>query len=183
MDRRLLDYRPGIDAFATAPVAIDRDASAAALELQQAAELLERLDRGELETYLVELIDKSRPAPSSAVGSALAGLLGRAARRVWQPTSASRGRSAGPLFGLELEGLSHEDQAFELARHFLRFASEATRRAGHAAGQGSPQSAARRAAAGAAQTLAPGLLASISDAREMAGIWFRRGRQVIVLNP
>lgn len=184
MDRRLLDYRPELDAFDKAPVALDREASSSAAgEIQQAAELLESVDRGELESYLVELIDRGPRIPPPPVARALAGLLAQAAGRVWQQPGALRGRSAGPLFGLELEGLSHEDQAFELARHFVRFASEATRRAGCANGGGSPQTVARRAVASAAQTLAPGLLPAAAGGSATAGFWFRRGRQVIVLNP
>ena len=184
MDRRLLDYRPELDAFETAPVALEREAAASAAgEMQQAAELLEGIERGQLESYLVELIDRSRRAPPAPVARALAGLLGLAAGHVWQQPGGLQRRSAGRLFGLELEGLSHEDQAFELARHFVRFASEATRRAGCANGGGSPQTVARRAAASAAQSLAPGLVPALAGGSATAGYWFRRGRQVIVLNP
>ena len=53
--------RPDIDAFEGSVMALDRQAalSAANNEMRHAAELLERVDEGELEAYLVELIDRS----------------------------------------------------------------------------------------------------------------------------
>ncbi|HEX3139670.1 MAG TPA: hypothetical protein VHQ87_06430, partial [Rhizobacter sp.] len=47
----------------------------------------------------------------------------------------------------------------------------------------SPQAAAQRAAASAARTHAPGLLASPAPSTRPTGTWFRRGRHLIVLNP
>ncbi len=170
MDRRLLDYRPEFDAFETASAA-----PSAAGELQQAAELLERLEDGELERYLMGLLARSRPALAPPVAEALLGLLGQAAARVWRPAGALRGPAAGPLFGLELEGLSHEDQAFELARHFIRYATDAARRAGQATGSGSPQAVARRAAATAAQHHAPGLLPTPGSGAGNTGLLVPQG--------
>lgn len=70
------------------------------------------------------------------------------------PTIASGARA----FGLELEGLSPEDKEFELAKAFVRLASDAV---GHAAGTtgstSSPQHLASSAVAEAARRWAPGL--------------------------
>ena len=184
MDRSLLEYRPQIEAFESAksalywkPVLSTND------EMQHAAELLERLDEGELDGYLVELIDRAGRPTGRSVVNALAGILGRTARRLLGQTAAPTAAAAGQIFGLELEGLSPEDQAFEIARHFVRFASEAARQTGLAVGAGSPQAVARRAASAAARSLAPGLLAAPGGNVMSSGIWFRRGRQFIVLNP
>ena len=155
MHRTLLDYHPAIDVFESQETGLDLQPD----EMVLAAELLDRVDEGELEGYLVELIDRAGRTADRPVRRALAAILGRTARRLLPRTGAPPLKSAGRVFGLELEGLSPEDQAFEVARHFLRFASEAARRAGPAAGPAPPHAAAMRAAAAAARTLAPGLLA------------------------
>lgn len=184
MDRNLLEYRPEIDAFSRPAVTAASEPEASTVnELQQAAELLERVDEGELEGYLLELIETDNTGPGRPVANALAGILERAARRLLRRAGAPPNAAASRVFGLELEGLSAEDQAFEVARHFIRFAVEAARRAGHAAGTGTPQSVARHAASMAARTLAPGLLPAQTGSNGATGLWFRRGRQLIVLDP
>ena len=183
MDRSLLEYRPEINAFERRETAVDQQASLSEHdEMRDAAELLERLDEGELEGYLVELIDRAGGAADQPVTTALAAILGRSARRLLRRTGATPAALAGRVFGLELEGLSPEDQEFEVARHFVRFASEAARRVGRGAGAGSPRAEAERAAASAAQTLAPGLVPARAGSGRSAGYWVRRGHQVIVLN-
>lgn len=154
MHRTLLDYHPGIDVFESQEIGPDLQAD----EMALAAELLDHVDEGELEGYLVELIDRAGRTANRPVRRALAAILGRTARTLLPRTGAPPLKSAGRVFGLELEGLSPEDQSFEVARHFLRFASEAARRAGRSAGAASPHAAAMHAVASAARTLAPGLL-------------------------
>jgi len=184
MDRRLLEYRPEIDALESPGTRLERQtASFARSELQEAVELLGRADEGELEGYLVELIDRVGRHPAHGVSAALAGILGRAARSLLRETDSPRVIPKGRVFGLELEGLSSEDQTFEVARHFVRFASEAARRASDEPGVGSPQAIAQRAASLAARALAPGLLPALAGAGGATGVWFRRGRQLVVLNP
>jgi hypothetical protein len=129
MDRLLLDYRPELELFEESATA-DRQAASQATEMQHAVEVLERIDDGELDDYLVELIDRAGGPGDRSVTGALAAILGRVARRLVPRTGAPPAAAAGQAFGLELEGLSLEDQAFEVARHFVRFASEAARRAG-----------------------------------------------------
>ncbi len=63
---------------------------------------------------------------------------------------------AGSRLGLELEGLSREDQEFQIARRLVRFVEAALRGAARAA-ERDPEAAARRALAAAAARLAPGL--------------------------
>jgi hypothetical protein len=182
MDRRLLEYRPEIEALDRhATQAERRLASAARDETERAVGLLERTD-DELECYLVALIDGAGPMPHRQVTTALADILARAARRLLRPMNPSQVAAEGRVFGLELEGLSPEDQAFELARQFVRFASEAARRASDARSTGAPEVAAERAAALAARTLAPGLLPACAGDGS-GGAWLRRGARLVVLDP
>jgi hypothetical protein len=153
MHRSLLDYRPVIDLFESRETGHDWQAE----EMLLAAELMDHVDEGELEAYLVELIDRAGRRADRTVRRALASVLGRTARGLLRRTGAPPMKSAARVFGLELEGLSPEDQAFEVARHFVRFATEAARRASRAAAAEPPQASAIRAAASAARTLAPGL--------------------------
>lgn len=64
---------------------------------------------------------------------------------------------AGRLMGLELEGLSPEDQELELARQFVRVAMSMGWQAAQAAPGSDPARVARAAAARAARRHAPGL--------------------------
>jgi hypothetical protein len=65
---------------------------------------------------------------------------------------------AANLFGIELEGLSPEDQEYQTARRFVQFAAEATRRAMAARRRLPPPAAARAGIVSAARRHAPGLL-------------------------
>lgn len=180
MDSRLLDYQPEIDAFERlAPEPPERRYGAAASETQAALELLGRVDDGELEAYLVELIDSAARPRQRGITAALAALLASAARRLLWPSDARCTARTGPALGLELEGLSPEDQLLQVSRQLVRLTSLAARHASADPGAGSPRVLARRAAVAAARELAPGLLASAGARSE--GIWFRRGRTLVVL--
>jgi hypothetical protein len=181
MDRRLLEYRPEIEELEHPLTPGFAQASTVAEEERAAAELLEHLEQGELEGYLVELIDRAGRPRDPRVRRTLAVTLGRAARRVLRRGDAPPA-SAGRLLGLELEGLSPEDQAFEVARQVVRLASEAAHRVSGASGAGDPAANARRAFEGAARSLAPGLLPP-TGGKNSAGLWVRRADELIVLNP
>ncbi len=94
------------------------------------------------------------------------------------------GSAAGKLFGLEFEGLSGEDQEFEIARRFVRLAGAAAQHAAASPHTTDPRIVAKSALAAAAQRHAPGLmntgLASTSSAGQ-SGRWIRRGRRIILL--
>lgn len=159
MDRRLLDHKPEIEAFEGPGLALERHTMlSAGDEMQRAAELLEHAEDGELEAYLVELIDRAATSPTRAVTHALAQVLTPTARRLFQRDGSPPVALAARTFGLELEGLSGEDQAFEVARRFVRFAAAASRRAHASQTTASPRVAALRAATSAARVLAPGML-------------------------
>src|SRR5215204_4525844 len=163
-------------------------------EMELAAELLSVSNEQELEQFLGNLIKSAGQAAGSfvrsPVGQALGGVLKNAARQalpivggaigsyVGGSTGGDVGRqlatTAGRVFGLELEGLSGEDQEFEVARRFVRFAGAAAGRAAVAPRNVPPQHAARAAAVGAARRFAPGLLRRGASASGFRG---RRGRR------
>lgn len=156
MNRRLLDHQPRIEAL-DIPEAASAAMTQESAELQQAAELLEQADNGRADVHLA-----ARAARALSVDPRLArevgGWLGHAARRLLQGRHPAG--EAGRVFGLELEGLSAEDQSFEVARHFSRFATDVLQ---HAATQAqhsdlSPQAATQRIVRAVARARAPGLL-------------------------
>ena len=115
-------------------------------EIDAAGELLNVSNEEELEQFLGDLVNTvagaAKNIADSPAGSQLVGVLKDAAKqalpivgaaiggRFGGPTGAQiggqLGQTAGQVFGLELEGLSPEDQEFELARRFVRFASSTT---------------------------------------------------------
>jgi hypothetical protein len=102
------------------------------------------------------------------------------------PAARPRRELSGQLFGLELEGLSHEDREFEVAKQFVRFASTAAHNALAASpATGSPLATARAAAAAAAAQHAPGLV-PLLQARPggrgaRSGRWVRRGHSIVLI--
>jgi hypothetical protein len=179
------------------------------MEMELAAELLDVSNEEELEQFLGSLIKKAGRAVGSfvrsPVGKALGGILKAAAKKALPVAGGALGAylggpagarigsqlasKAGRVFGLELEGLSPEDQEFEVARKFVRMASSAARMAAKAPATVSPQTAAKKAFAVAARRHAPGLL-RISTPYSMqtagygygrSGRWIRRRNKIILL--
>ena len=169
MNRLLLGYSPDFDLFDDAPPtprsalahnALRREAE----DAEAATELLEAAVCAKLPAVLAhELRDAARAAGGRidrALEAELLRLLQRAAR-VALPgpaTLASRdgGARASRFFGMELEGLSPEDQEFQSA---LRFIQLVRATAGHAVAGSSrtpPAVAAWLAASRAARHCAPG---------------------------
>lgn len=119
------------------------------MEMELATELLGVTNEAELEQFLGKLISKvgraakgfikSGPgrmitgALKKAAKSALPGLAGVVGTAFGGPVGGMIGSKLGGmasnLFELELEGLSNEDKEFEVARAYVRFANDATRRA------------------------------------------------------
>lgn len=181
--------------------------------MELAAELLEVTNETELNYFLGGLLKKAGSAlgqvVKSPVGQALGGILKGAARQalpviggalggyVGGPSGAKIGgqlaSSAGRIFGLETEGLSHEDEAFEVAKQYVRLAGDAVKNAvGIPAGD--PRAVAQAAVAQAAQRYAPGLLRGPAPAPSptpaataqgaaggRTGRWIRRGNRIILL--
>ncbi|MBI2883603.1 MAG: hypothetical protein HYY11_06835 [Candidatus Methylomirabilis oxyfera] len=179
-------------------------------EMELAAQMLEITDEAELDQFLGDLIKKAGRAVGrfvkSPIGRTLGGILKGAAKKAIPilggaaggffggPVGAAIGSKmasgAGKLFGLELEGMSQEDQEFEVARRFVRFAGDAAKRAAVAPPTVDPQAAARSAVVAAARRHAPGLIRgnAVSPPPSVGvgvpgrrGRWIRRGRKVILL--
>lgn len=196
-----------------------------AQEMELAAELLGVTDEAELEQFLGGLFNKAvsfgrkafktakrfadtrigkqltafakgavrqaLPALGQAAGAALMPYMGPAGPMVGS-AAASLGASA---LGLELEGLSPEDQEFEVAKQLVRLVGDAAQRAADIAGSDAdPMMAAKAAMVAAAKTHAPGLLRpvgarpSVRDHRSApnagpvrTGTWVRQGNGVVLI--
>jgi hypothetical protein len=156
-------------------------------EMEMASSLMEINNEQDFEQFLGDLISKASSTigdiAHSPVGQALGGILKSAAKQalpiagqalgtyIGGPAGGQLGSQlatqAGQIFGLEVEGLSHEDRDFEVNRQFVKFGGEAARRAAHEArrhgGAGNvsvpaAQQIAKSAAIEAAKQFAPGLL-------------------------
>src|SRR5215218_7608583 len=113
--------------------------------------------------------------------------------------------AAGSMFGLELEGMSPQDQELEVARRFVRLAGGAVQQAAQTPQGANPVAAAKDAVLAAAQQHAPGLLSgagasglssngngsrryaggsagtSSGVGRRKTGRWVRRGNRIVLL--
>jgi uncharacterized protein (DUF697 family) len=180
-------------------------------EMELASELLEIKSEEELDQFLGSLFKKvSRGVGSfikGPIGRSLGGMLKGVAKKVLPmaggalgsfipipgvgtAVGTALGSAASNLFEMELEGLSQEDQEFEVARQFVKFAGEAAKQAAQTPPNVPPQEAAKSAVVAAAQQYAPGLLrpatppppaASDGVGRGRSGRWIRRGRAIILL--
>jgi uncharacterized protein (DUF697 family) len=178
-------------------------------EMELAAELLEVADEYELDQFLGKLFRRVgkgiRRIVKSPVARALGGALKGVAKKALPGLGAAIGTAIAPgigtkiggmlgsatsnLFELELEGLSPEDQEFEVARRFVQLAGAAAKNAATISQAASPQSAAKTALTAAARKHAPGLLrpsmtanpANIPSGSVHSGRWIRRGRKIVLL--
>jgi len=184
-------------------------------EMEQAAALLEVQDEGELEQFLGGLIGKVAKKLGAFVPADLRKALGDTLRKVARSALPKAGAILGNLvapgvggvignqvaagaskmFGLELEGLSYEDQEFEVARRVVGLSAEATKAMSQAAPTAAGQSAsqiANDAVLRAAQTHAPGLATAVLSAAPFVGPvyrgaarrtgrWYRRGHRIILV--
>jgi hypothetical protein len=172
MNRMLLGYSPDFDAFATAPPVVRPPARRSRPvfnnvdTLNMAVELLEVNVKPQLGPVVRRIVRRAtesigRPLDES-VAAALSGLLEVAARHTLPQGMAARfapdtdAKSKGRFFGIELEGLSPEDQEFETAKAFVHFAAEAARQAARVSERLSPSTAAQLAALLSARRHAPG---------------------------
>ena len=147
-------------------------------EMEYAANLLEVADEAELNDLVGSLLNKAGESIGSVLNRPMSYALGGYLRRVISqavpgigptvdgylvPASGSavgrrRGSPAGQMLGLELEGLSAEDQEFEIARRLVRLIGAAAQKAAEIAPGVDVHSATRQAALAAARKHAPGLL-------------------------
>jgi hypothetical protein len=177
-------------------------------EMELAAELLSISSEEELDQFLGGLFKKvaggAKKLFRSPVGKALGGMLKGVAKKalpvvggalgsmipipgVGTALGAAAGSAAGKLFGLELEGLSEEDQEFEVARRFVRLAGDAAQEAASSPANVPPRQAAQAALVSAAQKHAPGLVSGAQGGaggrkgKKNTGRWVRRGRSIVIL--
>lgn len=184
-------------------------------EMELAAELLSVSDEAELDQFLGGLFKKIGRRVGkfvkSPIGRKLGGFLKGAAKKALPfvggalgtafggPLGGALGKNvgaaAGQIFGLELEGLSQEDQEFEAARRFVRFAGEAAKNAAQTSPAADPQMAAKSATIAAAKKFAPGLLrptggrngggamsgGGMGGGTGRSGRWLRRGRKIVLM--
>ncbi len=176
-------------------------------EMELAGSLLEVASEAELDRFLGDLVRRAAQSVGSVVrspiGRSLVGILKNAAGKalpgigglmdaaVGGVSGGALGETpaeAGQIFGMELEGLSQEDQEYEVARRFVRFGGAAAANAAQAPPSMPPQAAASNAAAAAARNHAPGLLGPRGRGRSGAGRhhrhgrWIRRGRTIVIVN-
>jgi uncharacterized protein (DUF697 family) len=188
-------------------------------EMELASQLLGASSEAELDQFLGSLFKKvGRTVGSvvkSPIGQALGGILKKVAKTalpiagsalggmVGGPLGASLGGNLGSmatkLFELELEGMSLEDQEFEVARRVVRLAGAAARNAAVSAPNRPPMVIANYAVTSAARRYAPGLVAARRPGRPgyppvypqpapgpypytggRSGRWVRRGRNLIL---
>lgn len=165
-NRMLLGYAPDFDVFdhAADPKPIRPESEASVLHrdhTEEATSLLAVVSGPALPALLAQLVRHTAHQAGRAIAPAVQGelvrLLGRAARMVLP----DRAAPAGHLLGVELEGLSPEDQEFEAARRFVQWAEAAARHAALASPHWPPAMTAALAAANAARRFAPGLHAAL----------------------
>ena len=154
-------------------------------EMELAAQLLEITDEAELDQFLGGVFKKVGKFFKSGVGKKLGGILKGVAKKalpiaggalgsfiapgVGTALGSKLGSAAGGLFGLEMEGLSPQDQEYEVARRFVRLASSAAQKAHQLQSVLPPDSAARKAVMDAAKKHAPGLLQALGGIQSGLG--------------
>lgn len=177
-------------------------------ELELAAELLEVSDEDELDQFIGNLIKKAasklKKVVKGPLGKTLGGMIKGVAKTALPALGAAAGNfllpgvggaiggklgsAAGSMMGLELEGLSPEDQEFEVAKQVVRLGGEAVKQAAQASANMPPQAAAQTAMVKSARKHAPGLVGGTSQNRlnpsptgvRRSGRWVKRGNKVII---
>ncbi|HMV13605.1 MAG TPA: hypothetical protein PKD88_00190 [Nitrosomonas sp.] len=178
--------------------------------MELAAELLEVTNEAELDRFLGNLIKKAGSAlgkvVKSPIGQAVGGVLKGVAKKALPiaggalgayfggPLGAKIGSglasAAGSALGLELETLNQEDREFEGGKQFVRFAANTVKNAVSAPPAANPRSTAQMAANKAAQVYVPNLITSgpaltqpsAMPSKGRGGRWFRRGRNIVIVN-
>lgn len=217
IDRTQLEYQPETEMFdserfefATEGPGETGGVFGEAELMDLAGELLEVSDEAEVDRFLGNLIRKAGQAVGkfvkSPVGQQLGGILKGAARQALPVVGKALGgylggaqgaqlggqlatTAAGKFFGQELEGWSLEDQEFEAAKGFVRFAGQAVQNAASAAQGADPRAVAQAAIGAAARRYAPGLLpqaagpmasSTMAAGHGRSGRWVRRGTKIVL---
>lgn len=174
MNRMLLGYSPDFDLFddaASAATSFEHEASVLDTDRSEATTaLLEVAGRPALPALLARLLRNAAHAAGQTIDRAVEGelvrLLQRAARLALPAPGLAahdghdRATQASRFFGIELEGLSPEDQEFESARRFIQLVEAAAQHAAAGSQRLPPAIAAWLATSRAAKRFAPGWLAA-----------------------
>ncbi len=124
--------------------------------------------------FLKGVARKALPIAGRVVGGIFGGPVG-------SKLGGSLGGFASSLFELELEGFSPEDQEFEIARRFVRFAGSAFKNAAELTDQMPSEQAATMGIKIAARKHAPGLLKrGFNGVAPRSGRWIRKGNRIIL---
>jgi hypothetical protein len=184
-------------------------------EMELAAELLAVASEQELDQFLGKIFKKigkgirkiARPLGGILKGVAkkalpfVGGALGSfiPIPGVGTAVGTALGSAASKLLEVDLEGMTPEDQEFELARRFVRMASTAAAKAATVPADADPKAAAIRIIKAAAQQLETGESASEGEgevpparpaagdrtrsagSRRRQGRWYRRGNTLVLI--
>jgi hypothetical protein len=202
----LTEYSPQME-FASEPSMELEGESGAGLfdelqEMELAVRLLDVVNDAQLDRFLHDVVQEAETTSGAGVPSSNARTLNQALQtavhQIWQRTgmedgTTNRGGSvgaefgrrlssmAGPILGLELEGLSAEDREFEAARQFVRFAGEAVRNVLTRERGTHPHDAAHQAVTEAAEIYAPGLNVPLNRTPRRRGRWIACDDRIILL--
>lgn len=171
-------------------------------EMDLAYEFLDLQNEAELDQFLGDLINGIGSSLgkiiNSPTGQAIGGVLKNVAKTalpiaggalgtfVGGPVGGLIGSNlasiAGSVLGLELEGLSPEDQEFEATKQFIRFAGQTVANALQADPGADPEAIAHTAAVEAARLHAPGLMniAGVGGRNPGMGRWIRHHDRIIL---
>ena len=192
----------------------DGEAADDARTMELAAELLEARDDEELEEFFGKLLKRAAKAAGRFAKSSLGGavlpalmpVLKRVAKTALPAIGTGVGNflmpgvggalgarvasTAGQMLGLELEGMSPQDQEFEVAKRVVQLSNTAAQEALKGGAGGPPAVVARDAVLAAARRHAPGLVGRFGYGRRwrggtvgraQSGRWVRRGSRIILL--
>jgi hypothetical protein len=166
-------------------------------KIKSAAGGLAKLAGPQLSAILKGVVKQALPLIKQAAGAALPIAGGALGTMFGGPAGAMLGSnlasSAGSIFGLEFEGMSHEDREFEGAKQVIKLAESALKQAAQAGPQAGPQ-AVVDAVTNAASQFMPGLLRPRNGAgpggaiagapphrhRPHRGTWVRTGHQIVL---
>jgi len=170
-------------------------------ELELASDLLAASGDRELDEFFRKLFSKVKGVMNTPAGQQLKGILRDTAKKALSiggqaigsyiggdrggAIGSQAGNLASTIFGLELEGLSNEDQELEVAKQFVRFATDAAKQVAAAPRGENPKQVAQTAVVNAAKRYAPGLLRGNGNGSGKTGgatgRWYRRGRKIVLV--
>jgi hypothetical protein len=172
------------------------------LEMELATEFLEIGNEDELDEFAGNAVDRLAGCLPEGAGRFLVHAVKESSKKILPSVggygdfhgavfrAGAKPADAGRLLGLELEGLSGEDQEFEVARQFIRFVRDMIRHFSVAGKSGNHRADVRNSVQNSARINAPGLLRHVHEQVPLqrdpssfpgrSGRWFRRGRKIII---